>query len=253
MCTIRSWIGSAKEHERNHYAPDDLRSKKMDNLHEEIEKELVVFGRSPVKDKATGTCTSRADSSRILVNRVQSDGCPEAWQKLVEYFLPFVLKYCRRCGVQEFDAHDVAQNVFVEVAKALPSFAYEPSKGRFRSWMMVVTNRQIARFYRREMRVCGRNNGTSCPSWIEKQPGTTAARVNDAIQDGLYERALNNVAARLSADVWTAFVETWINERPAEEVASLLSRPTQWVYRAKSRVLARLRDEVITLAKNEII
>src|SRR5258708_1911966 len=37
---------------------------------------------------------------------------PEAWRAIVYLYSPLVLGWCRRCGVHEVDAEDVAQEVF---------------------------------------------------------------------------------------------------------------------------------------------
>jgi DNA-directed RNA polymerase specialized sigma24 family protein len=43
--------------------------------------------------------------------------------------------YCRRRGLADHDAHDVAQEVFARLLEALPPFEWDRGRGRFRTWL----------------------------------------------------------------------------------------------------------------------
>jgi RNA polymerase sigma-70 factor (ECF subfamily) len=47
-------------------------------------------------------------------------------------YAPLVHRYARRHGLQDADAADLAQDVMIQVARALRSFEYRPERGRFR-------------------------------------------------------------------------------------------------------------------------
>jgi DNA-directed RNA polymerase specialized sigma24 family protein len=49
---------------------------------------------------------------------------------------------------------------------------------------------------------------------------------------------------------WTIFEHAWVRGQAAPEVARELGVPIESVYLAKSRVLKRLRTEVVTLAED---
>lgn len=46
-----------------------------------------------------------------------------------------MVRFCRRRGLQLFDAEDVVQRVFSDLFKALPQFAYDRERGRFRDYL----------------------------------------------------------------------------------------------------------------------
>ncbi len=75
-------------------------------------------------------------------------GDPEdraAWRQFVELYGGLVYGFARRNGLQDADAADLTQEVFVAVAQAAGRFHYDPRQGKFRGWLYAVTRKQIAR------------------------------------------------------------------------------------------------------------
>jgi RNA polymerase sigma-70 factor (ECF subfamily) len=62
--------------------------------------------------------------------------------------------------------------------------------------------------------------------------------------------ALERVRPRFEASTWRAFELVWIENVPARDVAREMKQPIDFVYVAKSRVLKKLREEVMTLAED---
>ena len=75
-------------------------------------------------------------------------GDPEdraAWRQFVELYGGLVYGFARRNGLQDADAADLTQEVFLAVAQAAGRFHYDPRRGTFRGWLYAVTRKQIAR------------------------------------------------------------------------------------------------------------
>ena len=66
----------------------------------------------------------------------------------------------------------------------------------------------------------------------------------------LLNAALGRIRERFEPPTWSAFEGVWLHNRAANEVASDLALPIEAVYLAKSRVLKRLRDELMILAED---
>jgi len=80
-----------------------------------------------------------------------------------------------------------------------------------------------------------------------------AVRVLRAVaefNDHVVRVALDRIRPDYDPRNWRAFEMTWLEDRPAPEVARALDMAVSAVYVAKSRVLARLREEVLTLAED---
>ena len=55
------------------------------------------------------------------------------WSTFLDLYLPIVLNYCRKRGLQEADALDVTQSVIERVRRFI--HRYDPGAGRFRGWL----------------------------------------------------------------------------------------------------------------------
>src|SRR5262245_48333359 len=74
----------------------------------------------------------------------------EAWRRLVQLFHPLVIGWCRRAGVQDQDAADVAQEVFRAVATDPGRFRRDNGRNSFRGWLHGITQRQLLAHWRRQ-------------------------------------------------------------------------------------------------------
>lgn len=89
--------------------------------------------------------TEQLDEQKIdsLVRDAQL-GDREAFSQLYEHFMPFVYKRVMYV-VPSNDVEDVTQEVFIAAMRFLESFRGD---SKFSTWLRVITNRQIANFYR---------------------------------------------------------------------------------------------------------
>jgi hypothetical protein len=72
-----------------------------------------------------------------------------------------------------------------------------------------------------------------------------------------FDRRVCQVAlARIRGDfdplVWRAFELTWIEGQASKQAAATVQKPVAWVYKAKFKVLARLKQEVQFLAADVV-
>src|SRR5436305_1269651 len=72
-----------------------------------------------------------------LLERLRQPNDPEAWPRFVSLAAPFLFDAARRWGLQDADAADVVQDVFVILAQKLPTFRCDPAHS-FRSWLRTV-------------------------------------------------------------------------------------------------------------------
>ncbi len=84
-----------------------------------------------------------------LLIRLRDVADADAWRTFVATYAPLVHRFGRRQGLQDADAADLTQDVLGEVCRAIRSFEYEPARGRFRDWLLVITRRRSARFQER--------------------------------------------------------------------------------------------------------
>ena len=78
------------------------------------------------------------ESTRSSVLRAVANTENEAaWQRLFDLYAGFVFSIARSKGLKPEDADDIVQVVFTDLARNLPTFQYDRSKGRFRSYLAV--------------------------------------------------------------------------------------------------------------------
>src|SRR5436305_13983614 len=73
-----------------------------------------------------------------LLERLRQPFEPAAWERFVSLYTPLIYSWGRRVGLQEQDAADLVQDVFVTLIQVLPTFTYERHQS-FRRWLWTVT------------------------------------------------------------------------------------------------------------------
>ncbi len=96
----------------------------------------------------SGNASSRPDAvSTGLIRRLKMHD-DEAWQRLLDLYVPLVFSWCRRAGLQSEDAADVVQEVFRAVAHAIAGFKYTRTTDTFRGWLRTITKNKINDHFR---------------------------------------------------------------------------------------------------------
>ncbi len=179
-----------------------------------------------------------------LLERVRRRQDSEAWRRLAALAAPFLFDIARRWGLQEADAADVVQEVFSVLVEKLPTFQYDPAHS-FRSWLRTILLNRCRDRHRRQAAAAVEPAGRHLPDVA----GPDAA---DLFADAEYRRALavralQLMQAEFAEPTWRACWEQVVHGRPAGEVARELGITVNSAYLARSRVLARLRQELAGL------
>lgn len=193
--------------------------------------------------------TSNPPTRPSLLLRIRDARDAAAWEEFVQVYGPMLYRYCRRRGCQEADAADVAQEVLARVTRAIGSFEYRPEQGRFRDWLGTLTRNEVIRFHEKRQRA-GCAIGGEQPRAIDERTHDGDALWLDEFHARLLEAALERIRAHFEPQTWEAFESVWLRDEPATDVAKRVGIAVEKVYVAKSRVLKRLRDEVLRLGED---
>lgn len=195
-------------------------------------------------------CVAAPTTNLNLVNLIREGADSKAWASFVTIYGPFIFHMCRQCGLNDAEASDTTQNVFIKVWRSISRFDHALESGTFRGWLSVLTRNEIASTWK----------------WLNRAgrgPGGTRARDGlDALivrwEDGGWEEefaahihrtALARIRAHCTKRTWTIFKRTWIDGCPAARVAQAMGLSVDRVFEAKCRVLKRFREEVARLAE----
>jgi RNA polymerase sigma factor (sigma-70 family) len=176
-----------------------------------------------------------------LLVRVRDAADGDAWKLFSNAYRPLVYQFVRKRGLQAADADDLTQEVMEQVARSIRTFQYDPERGRFRDWLYRITRRQMSRFFKgRSLRA-----GEIVPAepWDVEDVDPDTAWI-EQFNARVLEVALENTRVHFEPATWRAFEMTWIENRPSSEAAAELAMQVHTVYKAKSRVLKRLEEEV---------
>jgi RNA polymerase sigma-70 factor (ECF subfamily) len=181
-----------------------------------------------------------------LLARIRDSRDQDAWRQFVQVYAPVVYGYGRERGLQDADAADLAQDVLRAVADAAGRFDYDPRRGSFRGWLFTVAHHKLHDLLARQRRQ-GRGTGdTGVQQRLEEQPTPEDDRPlwDREYEQRLFTWAAEQVRGRFHDATWQAFWLTAVEGQSGKEVAGRLGMTVAAVYLAKSRVMARLREQV---------
>jgi RNA polymerase sigma-70 factor (ECF subfamily) len=197
-----------------------------------------------------GKVSLMTDALRTRASLLARLGDPQdraAWDSFVELYGSLVYGFARRRGLQDADAADVTQEVFLAVAQAAGRWQYDPRQGTFRGWLFIVTRNKVAKFLqRRRFQPVGSGDSGAQDRLAEypsPEPDAQAAW-EEEFQRQLFRLAADQVRDSFAPSTWRAFWGTAVEGRGAADVAAELGLSVGAVYVARSRVLARLAAQV---------
>jgi len=184
-----------------------------------------------------------------LLVRIRDLENQRAWEEFVEVYTPLVYGYCRRRGLQDADAADVSQEVMRAVALGIRKFEYDPQRGRFRDWLFIVIRSKLQNSLANRLKHPQGTGKTEVHQFLESQPAPEDEANWDREYDHrLFQWAAGAVRGEFQDSTWQAFWKTAIEERSGAEVAAHLGLSIGAVYVARSRVLARLKEKMASIA-----
>jgi len=187
-----------------------------------------------------------SSASSTLLERVKHQQ-PEAWQRLVDLYGPLVYRWCRHWQLQPNDAADIVQEVFTAVSQHIGSFERQTGQGGFRAWLATIARNKVFDFYRRQRDHATAHGGTDAYQQLAQVPEPEAlSEATDVADDQrlLTSRAMQLVRAEFEDRTWEAFRRAVLDGQQPAHIAEDLRMSVNAVYKSKSRVLRRLRQEL---------
>jgi RNA polymerase sigma factor (sigma-70 family) len=183
-----------------------------------------------------------------LLNRLKDGQDTQAWGEFVRLYGPVIYGFARKRGLQDADAADLMQDVMRSVARNAAKMEYDPQKGTFRGWLYTVTRNKIYNFLTSQRNKAKAVGDSAAHERLEaipdRTPNETEADWELEYQRRLSAKAMERVQHEFHGNTWKAFWGTAVEGRGASEVGAELKMSPGAVYVAKSRILARLREEV---------
>jgi RNA polymerase sigma-70 factor (ECF subfamily) len=184
-----------------------------------------------------------------LLARLRDPEDGAAWRQFLELYGGLVYGFARQRGLQDADAADLTQDVFLEVARTAGAgrWRYDPDRGSFRGWLYTLTRNKVGKFLQTRMNQPVGSGRTSAHLRLadEPDPGPDlAADWEFEFRRQLFRLAASRIRDEFAATTWQAFWRTAVDGLSGAAAAAELRLSVGAVYVARSRVLARLTQQI---------
>lgn len=189
-------------------------------------------------------------TSPTLMQRLQGDHDPGAWKDLVVLYTPLIRGWLRRHSVNPHDADDLVQEVLEVVVKRFPDFRHNQRTGAFRAWLKTITLNCVRDFWKSKRFRPAATGGSDFGGYLDQlaDPQNPLSQAWDKEHDlHIMTKLLDMIRVQFTETTWEAFKGVALDGSSPDDVARELGITVNAVFIAKSRVLARLREEAAGL------
>jgi RNA polymerase sigma-70 factor, ECF subfamily len=185
------------------------------------------------------------ETRQSLLIRAQT-GESKAWKDLTELYRPLILAWLNRQGVPAGDLEDLSQEVLLSVVKHLPDFQHSGRRGAFRCWLRTIVCSRTTDYWRAAARAARASGGSAAAAALHEiaDPASALNRQWEEEHDRyVIGCLLAMVEEEFEPTTLRAFQRLALDGVSGTEAAQELGQSVAAVYMAKSRVLARIRQE----------
>ncbi len=176
-----------------------------------------------------------------LLIRIRDANSTEAWSEFHDLYAPLIYRYARKRGLNRDDADDIRSECYKAIVQQIQTFDYDRAKGGFKAWLRTMVDRRVIDLFRKRR---------------EHQANTGALR---QIQDDhlspeqVWEiewknqhlkHCVEQLRNEVSRATFQAFSIVVVEGRPVTEACDELGMNPNQVYKAKARMLRRVRNKM---------
>ena len=186
------------------------------------------------------TMSNSDTRASVIIGVCRQD--PKAWREFDAIYRPMLLAFLRHQGLQESDAHDVVQDIFVKLLGKINT--YDREKYKFRTWLFSVAHHALIDLARRRA-----SYRKAVDGWVVNILRATDSDSLKMAEDWvrihrtkILAHALKTVRARSSTRAWACFEQRILRDRPGAEIALELGVDPNVVFVNASRVMKQVRE-----------
>lgn len=190
------------------------------------------------------------ETNHSLVARVKNLGDGASWVEFMGIYQPVVYRMAKRRGLQDADAHDVMQQVFVSVAGAIQRWESRDDLPPFRAWLTTITKNAISKALSRRPRDRAAGS-TSVMEQLNAVVAVGESSDEEFVAESrrqIFRWAAQRVRIEFAQSTWDMFWRTSVLGESVSDVAVAIGRSAGAVYIARHRVVTRLKDEIAGLS-----
>lgn len=183
-----------------------------------------------------------------LLMRLRDRDDVEAWDQFHRLYGPLLYRYARARGLSPEDIEDVRSSCYETIVQQLHDFRYDPNKGRFKAWLRTLVNRRIVDLFRKRREIRAASQA------LKQLPADHAGP--DEIWDEQWKHqhlryAVEQIRGDVSPQTFKIFSLLVLQGRSVAEVCAELDVKPNLCYKARQRVLDRVREKMREIGYEE--
>jgi RNA polymerase sigma-70 factor (ECF subfamily) len=187
---------------------------------------------------------------RSLLSRLRNLTDSESWQTFFETYWRLIYNVARKSGLTDDQAQEVVQETVIAVARKMPEFQYDPAKGSFKRWLLLICRRRIQDHLRKvySSRRLAVPNSDDVAEVAAKVPSATPlpdAHIDEGWEqewrENIFQMALARVRQQANPKNYQVFDCCVLQNMRSSEVAAMLGLTAAQVYLAKHRISAAVK------------
>lgn len=191
------------------------------------------------------------ETNESLILRVKDSTDAASWSDFLAIYRPVVVRMACARGLQHADADDLAQQVFVSVARAIEDWEPAPGRPPFRVWLARITRNAIVNtLTRRKPDAAG--GSTSVQQMLMDVPERADATTRQLMEESRREAmrwAADAIRHEFTDVTWALFWLTSIEGKDVADVAALHDKTPGAVYMARYRVTQRIKEKLLEVSE----
>ncbi len=191
------------------------------------------------------------ETNESLILRVKDPADAASWSDFLSIYRPVVVRMACGRGLQHADADDLAQQVFLSVAKAIEAWVPDAHQPPFRVWLSRITRNAIVNaLTRRKPDTPG--GSTSVQEMLRELPDRKDETNQQLMEESRREAicwATEEIRSEFTEVTWTMFWLTSIEGQSIAEVARRHDKTPGAVYMARFKVMQRLKEKVLEVSE----
>jgi RNA polymerase sigma factor (sigma-70 family) len=179
-----------------------------------------------------------------LLLRLRDSKDHEAWVEFISLYEPAVYRMLRRHGLQDADALEVMQELFLAVSRSIDRWDPARERGSFRGWLRRVARNLVINWLKHRQRRLSASGGSGMLDLLENLPaddGPESVEFDQELRRAVFQKAADRVRGDVHLATWEAFWETAVLGTAVPDAATKLGMTAGAVRIAKCRVLARIQ------------
>ena len=186
--------------------------------------------------------------SSLLV-RIKDPKDSEAWQEFYALYASLMYRYARSRGLPTQDSEEVRDQCLAVIVRKIGTFEYNRDKGGFKNWLWRVVDRKVVDLLRkRRERIADSRAVREVPA---RGPSPDELWEQRWKYDHL-KYCVEKVRGSVSEVNYEAFRLLLFEECSVEQVCNRLGINRNQVYKAKLRVLERVRERLAYLGVDHV-